>query len=251
VKNIIILDGTSGIWKNSLLEYTTRHLSDSTVVEKISNRAKRLSDKKNDLTLTMDSDLSKYNLEYTYFFAGKQYGVSKSNIEEALRRYDNVFITIRSQNVISRLKTDFSEHNIFSVFIYSDMDCITEFLSLYNDDILRDSILQAYTDYSRNPDIYDLVVINGKQPNDFFRLINYIVEKAKAKPKFNANSIPKKNRGLFLNMIFPLIYSVLLGIAVNIISGNDYTTWSVTTIILSIALTVLLVFIHVISLKKE
>lgn len=246
MKNIIILDGTSAIWKNDLVNYINIKLSDSILIEKISTRKKRATDGAFDLVLTSDRDLTKYNLEYKYYFSGNEYGFAQSSIIDALSKYQNIFIVIRNQSIIQKIKSDFASENVFATFIYSDMKQIEKVLTLSSGNELKESISQAFDDYIRNPNIYDLVTINGENVNDFFRIINYVIEKSKEKLY-----IVKKNetKSKYISIIFPLIYTILLGIMVNIITNEIFSTWSIITIVLSACLTILLVVVHIFSCK--
>ena len=243
MKNIIILDGTSAIWKNDLVNYISKKLPDSTLIEKVSNRKRRATDGAFDLLLTSEGDLTKYNFEYRYYFGGYEYGFTKSSIEEALLKYQNIFIVVRNQNTIQKIKADFSAENVFSVFIYSDMKQIEKILTLSSNSDLKESISQAFDDYIRNPNVYDLVIINGENSNDFFRTIDYVIEKSKEKLKTGKKSQIKSK--YILNVVFPIIYTILLGLVVNIISNEIFSTWSIITIVLSSCLTILLVIVHI------
>lgn len=243
MKNIIILDGTSAIWKNDLVNYISEKLPESTLIEKISNRRRRNTDRAFDLILTNESDLTKYNFEYRYNFGGYEYGFTKLSIKNALMKYQNVFIVIRNQSIIQKIKADFPTENVFSVFIYSDMRQIEKILTLSSNAELKESISQAFDDYIRNPNIYDLVIINGENPNDFFRTINFVIEKSKEQLKIG-NKREIKSRYI-LNIVFPIIYTILLGLVVNIITNEIFSTWSIVTIVLSSCLTILLVLVHI------
>lgn len=242
--NLIILDGTSSIWKNKLIEYINNDRTDSTVIKKISNREPRQSDKNTDLQLKNEVDISIYNLDYIYNFAGKQYGCTKKQLDDALATYKNVFIVIRNQTVINQLKQDYKKHNVFVVFIYSDMDSISDVFSLDQNPLLKSSINLAQEDYYCNPDLYDLVTINGNNKTDFIRIVEHMIK--------SANNAAQHNRGLsfFSTIIIPIICSVPIGIFVNILTGVKLTRWSILAFVLSIAVVALLIILLIQSILK-
>ena len=244
MSNLIILDGTSSIWKNKLIEYINNDRTDSTVIQKISNREPRQSDKNTDLLLKKDEDISIYNLDYYYNFAGKQYGCTKKQIDDALASYKNVFIVIRNQTVINQVKQDYKKHNVFVVFIYSDMDSISEVFSLDKDPVLERSIILAQEDYYCNPDLYDLVTINGNNKTDFIRIVEHMIK--------SANNAGQHNSGLsyFSTVLIPIICSVPIGILVNILTGVKMTRWSILAFVLSIAVVTLLIIILIQSILR-
>ena len=242
-KNIIIIDGTSAIWKDQLIGYIDKQ-TNSKIIKKDSNRKRRPTDKKLDLDFHSDPDLYTFGFDYEYVFANKLYGFPRDRILKALNRYDNVFIVIRNQSVIERIKNDFSEYNVFVVFIYSDNDSITSVLG--DDGSLKQSILQAEEDYYSKPELYDLVVINSnKRSTDFNRIASYIVTCANTHKK----RIKKTPR--VAEIIIPILSSFPIGIIVNALTGGIFSNWTVISIVLSLVVLIGLYVILFITIYKE
>lgn len=236
-KNIIILDGTSAIWKDKLIGYINKQ-TDSTIVKKDSNRLKRPTDKRVDLYLHANSNIRTFGFEYEYIFANKLYGFSKDRLVKAIEKNKNIFIVIRNQSIIERIKNDFSEFNVFVVFIYSDNESITSVLG--NDHSLEQSIRQAEEDYYSKPDLYDLVVINSnKQVTDFNRIASHIVSCANENDKkIGTKKQPMLKR--FAGIIIPILCSFPIGIIVNALTGGVFSNWIIISIIMSLAVLIFL-----------
>lgn len=238
-KNIIILDGTSAIWKSALLEYVDSKLPDTTVLRKVSNRPKRHSDLRVDFDF-LEEEKSIQDLYYHYRFANYYYGFSKKALSKALLRYQNVIVVIRNQNVIKHIKQDYKNYNIVSVFIYSDIESITTVLGIDHDKSLECSIQEAYHDYNRNPDFYDLVVINGRQKDDFYRIVDYIIETSNTK----GNTVSENRQAILLNRFLGGVISVIIGVSVNIITGKTITSTTGAIAVLCFLLTMALEIIR-------
>jgi len=249
MKNLIIIDGTSAIWKGELISYVNESLPTSSYVTKLSTRSKRSFDTVTDLKLKNDTDLSDYNLEYRYDFGGNHYGFSKEQIDSALSKHANVFIVVRNQQVIKSLQQDYSRINVFTVFVYSDkakIDAAFSKTEENNKDLLN-SIEQASDDYSRTPDLYSLVIINSKEKNDFKRMVDFMISSAQKNKRKRRlpNLLTSKRSRSISTIILVLFYPALLGLAIDIFTSGDITRWSMATLVLSVALTVILTLIHI------
>ena len=67
MSNLIIIDGTSGIWKDDLVGYITDTLVDSTLIMKKTTRSKEEYDLRLDLQFVSRDEFDKYNYEYIKF----------------------------------------------------------------------------------------------------------------------------------------------------------------------------------------
>ncbi len=65
MSNLIIIDGTSGIWKDDLVGYITDILVNSTLVIKKTTRSKREDDQRLDLQFVSNEEFNQSNYEYT------------------------------------------------------------------------------------------------------------------------------------------------------------------------------------------
>lgn len=120
MSNLILIDGTSGIWKDDLVSYITDTLVDSILIMKKTTRSKRDEDQRIDLQFVSREEFSQCNYEYTYKYNKELYGFSKTELENALLKYKNIFLIVRNVDVIRHLCNDYSNNNIIKVFIYTD-----------------------------------------------------------------------------------------------------------------------------------
>jgi len=81
MSNLIIIDGTSGIWKDDLVGYITDTLVDSTLIMKKTTRSKEEYDLRLDLQFVSRDEFDQYNYEYTYKYNKESYGFSKTEVE--------------------------------------------------------------------------------------------------------------------------------------------------------------------------
>lgn len=250
MKNIILIDGTSGIWKNDLVTYIENKLIDSTLIIKKTTRKKRASDLKLDLAFLDEDEFIKINFDYIYFYNNKKYGFTKSDINNALERYKNIFIIIRNMDIVKRIYNDFPNENIVTVFIYTDMYKITERLNFKGDKDLALSIEQSLSDYLRTPEMYSLVTINGSSENDFFRLVDYMISYANNTSK-NASKKTQRlsiNKIKLINICLPLVNGLLTGLAINSIT-TTINQWNIICFVLTIILIISGIYIQLLINK--
>lgn len=234
MSNLIIIDGTSGIWKDDLVGYITDTLVDSTLIMKKTTRSKEEYDLRLDLQFVSRDEFDQYNYEYTYKYNKESYGFSKTEVENALLNYRNTFVIVRNVDVIERLCNDFENNNIIKVFIYTDAQKIAKRMKIKNDSVLNMSINQALDDYLRNPEIYDLVLINGATKNDFCRLVNYAIMFAGDKYHKEIKFTLKRKQKIIINIVLPIIDAFLTGIAVNSITSIPINQWNIICFCLSL-----------------
>lgn len=181
MKNLFIIDGTSGIWKSDLIQYVSSYLHDADLVRKYSTRPKRNYERSGryltDLEFVNEHIFESLNLEYQYVYNGYMYGFSQQALNAALEDSSRVFIMIRNLEIIKELTLKLTDVNIVTVFIYTDFAEVSKRLPIKTNESLRESIAHAFDDYLRHPEMYQEVLINGSSANDFYRLIDLLVRK--------------------------------------------------------------------------
>lgn len=186
IKKLFLIDGLAGTGKNDLIDFIEqKHHSTSTVVYKYTTRMHRNPEeaKKTDLMFVSGEDFeSRCDEEfYHYSYADGWYGFSKRDVMDALNKFENVFVIIRSRDIIARLTYDFSRLAlVIPIFIYTDRSLIIE--RLKNEGFSQENInfrLQrstySWNDYLEYPDGNIRVIINNSDKSDFHRKINSLI----------------------------------------------------------------------------
>lgn len=180
MKNLFIIDGTSGIWKSDLINYISDYRLHSNIQIKFATRKQRSYEKKksfkSDLELISEAEFDRMNLEYQYPYNGHKYGFSISELSKSINKNQNTFLIIRNQQLIEELNSKIKNVNIINVFIYTDFTRIGDRISIDISSKLEESITDAYKDYLRKPNLYQEVLINGSSENDFYRLVDMLIE---------------------------------------------------------------------------
>lgn len=181
MNKLFLIDGTSGIWKSDLLTYVSEKLPYSKVFLKETTREKYDFEKEkqllSDLKFVDNSEFEEDDYEYRYLYNGNNYGFSKEKLKKAIEKYENTFLIIRNQDLIKKISNDFKNIITVNVFIYTDFAIVGERLPIKNDSSLMASIVAAFKDYLRNPVLYDEIIINGSTENDFYRLMDLLVDR--------------------------------------------------------------------------
>lgn len=242
--NLILIDGTSGIWKDELVRYITDTLVDSKLIIKATTRSKRDDDLRLDLQFVSHEEFDQRNYEYKYKYNKEFYGFSKIELENALSKYKNTFVIVRNVDIINHLCNDFANIKIIRVFIYTDVQKIAKRMNIKNNSTINKSINQSLEDYLRNPEIYDLVLINAATKNDFCRLIDYTIMYANSKKQdLTLFTLPKK-RKIIINIVLPIFDALVTGIAINSITSSPINQWNVICFCLSVLQIVWLIIIQ-------
>jgi guanylate kinase len=168
---LYLIDGTSGIWKNDLLRYAKNACSNAEVIKKFSTRKPREAEPTLDLIFVTKEHFSEMPLDYVYPYSDESYGVGKARLAELLQKRDAVFFILRNIDLVKRLKVDFALFRPVTVFIHSSYSLISERLGEAAK-TQEASIVTAFHDYLRRPDLYDYVVINGGTYDDFCRVMD-------------------------------------------------------------------------------
>lgn len=124
MKNLFLIDGTSGTGKSDLLQYVTEFSTDVDFVRKYTTRRQRDYEKSEkwllDLRFVSEKAFGERNLEYEYVYSGFRYGLSRKELELRLATKTNVFVIVRNIEAIQRLVSDYRFINVVPVFVYTD-----------------------------------------------------------------------------------------------------------------------------------
>jgi Guanylate kinase len=186
IKKLFLIDGLAGTGKNDLIDFIEqKHHSTSTVVYKYTTRTHRNPEeaKKTDLMFVSREDFeSRCDEEfYHYSYADGWYGFSKKDVADALNKFENVFVIIRSRDIIAKLTYDFSRLAlVIPIFIYTDRSLIIERLksegfSQENINFRLQRSTYSWNDYLEYPDGNIRVIINNSDKSDFHRKINSLI----------------------------------------------------------------------------
>jgi len=142
MKKLFIVDGPMRPAKNELVRYLSKlekNLSGGSDFPNVC-LARKYSTKdggkdqdyvqNNDLAKTIDSDKAQW---ISYFYDNHTYGLKKECLDELIGQHENVFLLVRSTELVSELKQKYSTHilpvKVVTVYVYSDKKTIED---LYN-----------------------------------------------------------------------------------------------------------------------
>ena len=190
--NLFLIDGAAGTGKADMIEHIDekylRH-DVATIVQKFTTREHRHEeiDRRLHLDLMFSSrsefdEQSKNSTIYSYNYGGEKYGFYKATVDEALASYQNVFIIVRDRITIQQIIKDYPKVHTVAVFIYSDNEKVIERLKKdgYDDSAIEFRLSRqelVWNDYIRQSDLYQEVIINNSNKNEFHRLIDNLIKK--------------------------------------------------------------------------
>lgn len=223
MKNLFLLDGAAGSGKSDFFDFINEvgaQMSNFAIaLPKYTSREQRAKENKvNDLYFFEGDREDRYKkyrakideiqkkgdfvYEYQYPKSEAYYAIPKSSIDEALKKYKNVYIIIRSSYCIRMIMDtykNFENLNIIPIFIYSDKDCVeqrirNEMQLQYSSSKLPEEEVQkiieekikirlsrtniAMNDYYTQPtDIYKEIIINNSNKVIYFRQMRALLEK--------------------------------------------------------------------------
>lgn len=186
MKNIFLIDGASGTGKSDLLEYIETIGTKSGFLIKATTRTKRDYEKERGVKLDLDfysqEEFDALNLDYTYPYEKYFYGFSKSQLDNLIQSYNNIFVIIRSIPIMRMIKKDYSNNNIVTIYVHSDISLITERLQKQNYnktqiDFRVSRINSTFEDYVLNSSFFDEVIVNNSDQDNYHTLINNLVLK--------------------------------------------------------------------------
>lgn len=251
---LYVLDGTSGVWKDELMDYTARRLSNAATIKKLTTRGPRPGEDFASLDLervTLDGFRAAAP-DYAYQYGGQWYGFTRTSLQSALRDKEHVFIIVRNAGVIRRLVKDFSRYCPTVAFVYVDSGLAERKAQEFASDLVKTGIRDAYNDYLREPELYDEVLIHADTSNDLYRLVDLLVARGVSKelifvksgrrllPVAIATTGPTK---ALIVLLSSLILTLALGIGINVLTAGPMEYWQGLTLVLAggIALLALLV----------
>jgi guanylate kinase len=185
-KNIFLIDGASGTGKSDFVEYINSLDKKSGFLIKSTTRRIRDYEKKNaqnlDLKFCSQLKFDSLKLEYHYDYEKHKYGFSKKELNELIEKCENIFLIIRNVPIMRKLKKEYIDYNVISVWVYSDISKIEERLRSQdcNDEQIKfrvSRIEKTYKDYVLNSAFFDEVIINNSDKESYHQLIDSLIKK--------------------------------------------------------------------------
>lgn len=196
--NLFLIDGAAGTGKADIIEHIYEKYLDpkvATIVKKFTTREHRTEEINRKLHLDLmfispsefdehckSSNFYSYNYGGGKKYSGGKYGFNKAAVDKALDSYQNVFIIVRNRMIIQNIVKDYPKVWTVPVFIYSDNEKVIERLEKdgYDDTSIKFRISRqklVWEDYLRQTDLYQEVIINNSNRNEFHRLIDNLIQK--------------------------------------------------------------------------
>jgi len=193
MKNLFLIDGASGTGKSDLVQWVdANNAGDVAIVKKATTRDRREAEHADptlmlDLEFVSKEEFDSRQFDYTYKYAGLDYGFHARTLTEALLTKNNVFVIVRSTDLIRRLAEDYRLANVVPLFIYTDHSQLEERLRRSGSDVAAITFRQerskiALRDYFSNPEFYRDVIINNAQIDVFHSTVGRIVSKYASHP---------------------------------------------------------------------
>jgi hypothetical protein len=173
-KQLFLVDGMSGIWKEDFVRYARETLVDITVVSKISTRQARIGEdlEHSDLSLVTPIEFDRIDPDFTYTYADARYGIRRTEIKRAFAKADRVFLIVRNASLISRLRREFSKYTPVALFVFMDAGVVAKRSELEHHAAIKSSVFDARDDYLRTPGTYDDVIVYCDDAHSFFRTLD-------------------------------------------------------------------------------
>ena len=179
MKNLFLINGPTYYGKTYLIDYISYFKKNCFFVRRYTTRNLRNNEKT--LDLIHNTSLQEFdNFEYVYNYSDNYYGFKKKNIDDAIQKNNNVFIIVRSDDLINQLKRDYSYLNVVSLFIYTDKERIKYRSQEYTSEEISYRLKRseiAYRSYLKNPNLYNEVLIDSGSREDFERIIDELLKK--------------------------------------------------------------------------
>lgn len=197
--NLFLIDGVPGGGKSELMEYCKNIVRDCTFIVKYTNKGKEIDGiVRNDLNYQIPNDFETHSDEYFYYsypnHSSTFYCVKKSELTDTLKEVKNVFLIVRSKELICEIKNYYSKYiniNVITIFLYCDRQILLErtkkqliernridkLEELLDNRLKRnDECLKSYiSSLSEKDKIYDYVILNDVSKDEFFSLIRNII----------------------------------------------------------------------------
>lgn len=186
MKNLFLVDGASGVGKSDLIQYMNDNNKATSFIVKTSTRPIREKERSSNILLDLKhvsvEEFKSKKFDYWYKYNKNLYGFNKNDIKQAFENHNSVFIIVRDEETIEKVKQDYRDYNVVSLFIYTDRDLIKKRLELeqHSTEDIQDRLDKlefAFTSYLNNADFYDDVIVNVGSRNDYTRIFKKIVKK--------------------------------------------------------------------------
>ena len=191
MKNLFLVDGAAGTGKTDMLDYVKGKYSRNqvVVVTKYATRKHRHEEVERGLSLDLKfvspNKFASLKAEadfYSYCYGGHEYGFSGKDVDLALSNHQNVFVIVRDRTTIQEIRSAYPKINVVPVFIYTDREQCEKRLSDdgYDSESIQFRLSRqeiAWDDYLRHFGLYQEVIINNSNKNDFHRLIDALIDK--------------------------------------------------------------------------
>ena len=202
MKNLFLIDGAAGTGKTDMIEYLREKYTgpnNITVIQKYTTRDERPEEINVRPYLDLDfiekkqfNELKLKSNFYYYEYGREFYGFFRSDIDEFLSTYQNVFIIVRNLETIKQLIIDYPKVCTIPVFIYSDREQTVKRLSKdgYSKETITFRLERqkiTWNDYLKHSGIYREIIINNSNRTDFHRLIDNLI--AKYSPENESNDM--------------------------------------------------------------
>jgi guanylate kinase len=244
---LFLIDGTSGVWKEELVQYIDHVLVNATVVRKFTTRSPRQGEdfRRTDLDRIDDLTFRQVSPDYAYEYGGYKYGIKRDRISAALSEYASVFVIVRNAEIIDAVRRDFRTHCPTSAFIYMDRELVAQRLRAIPGSELAVSVQNAFLDYLRSPDSYDEVILNAGAPNDFFRLVDLLIQRGHVRPSFIRSArdegpglivaTSRRARRLF-EVVLATMSTACIAFGVDLVTSGQLNYWKTVVLVFDIGL---------------
>lgn len=179
LKRLFVIDGMSGVWKETIVRQLRESLVDTTVVTKYSTRPLRLGEdpKLSDLNLVTKPEFDRIRPDFVYSYAGYEYGIRMSDIEEAFKTHDLVFVIVRNASLVHRIQEKFARYRPVSCFVYMDADVVRRRAAVAGERAIAMSVEDARLDYLRTPGTYDDIIVYCDDDQAFYRTLDSHIDR--------------------------------------------------------------------------
>lgn len=190
LKVLFLVDGAAGTGKSDLVSYISSAFRyTATKIDKFTTRKKRKSEeaKKSDLIFISEKEFLIKEKEgkdnfFKYIYGGHKYGFLKSDLDNAIEKYECTFVIVRSQDLIKKINSLYKDIVlVVPIYIYTDMGLIESRLKSdgYDDETIKFRMERSelvFQDYLEN-DIYKNIIINRSNKTDLHRKMKFLMEK--------------------------------------------------------------------------
>lgn len=193
MKKLFIIDGAAGVGKTVMLNYIRQKSKSrqnfSYIIDKYTTRKKRLEEVNRSYSMDLkhisnkkfDELFEKEDFVF-YEYGNFRYGFFKRELEDAIEKYENIFVIMRSYDLAHAIINTYSKVQVILVYICSDKTNVLDRLKSegYNQEAINfriNRINTSWEDYLKHSHKHQEVLINNSSKNDYKRLINSLVEK--------------------------------------------------------------------------